>query len=358
MPSYRRLPSGKWQVAVRTPEGKRIYHTHPLKGACKAWAAEQEVKVARGTYQDPALAKSTVAAWHAQWNAARVVQPITQAKNDSHWRNHVAPKWASWQLRSVTTLDVQAWVREMQLAGTGAHTIEGAVNLLSSMLKAAVVNGVLPANPCAGVKTPPTNAGRLRWFTRAEASLILDQLTGSDRLLVDLSLHTGLRWGEAAGLHGEDVDWGNERLTVVNVLTRKGIREYPKSQKSRRVVPVPERIVGELIQYGIAGPLFRAPAGGLLDDNHWRRRVWAPALERAGVEYAPPHTLRHTAASWLVQAGVDLYRVQALLGHESFATTMKYAHLAPDSDSAIRDAWAQSPSGRKPAERMRPAAAS
>ena len=84
------------------------------------------------------------------------------------------------------------------------------------------------------------------------------------------------------------------------------------------------------------GVLFRGRDGGLFDDNHWRARVWAPALEDAGVPYAPPHTMRHTAASWLVQAGVPLYEVQKFLGHEKADTTARYAHLAPHADASIR----------------------
>jgi len=49
--------------------------------------------------------------------------------------------------------------------------------------------------------------------------------------------------------------------------------------------------------------------------------------------------MRHTAASWLVMDGVDLYRVQALLGHESFATTQRYAHLAPEAHDKVRESW-------------------
>ena len=51
--------------------------------------------------------------------------------------------------------------------------------------------------------------------------------------------------------------------------------------------------------------------------------------------------LRHTAASWLVMDGVPLYDVQALLGHESFATTQRYAHLAPDAHSRVIAAWSR-----------------
>lgn len=59
------------------------------------------------------------------------------------------------------------------------------------------------------------------------------------------------------------------------------------------------------------------------------------------IRWFPPKVMRHTAASWLVQDGVLLYDVQALLGHESFATTQRYAHLAPDAHSRVLESWAR-----------------
>ena len=74
---------------------------------------------------------------------------------------------------------------------------------------------------------------------------------------------------------------------------------------------------------------------------NFRNRIWYPAVKTAGIRRFPPRIMRHTAASWLVIDGVPLYDVQALLGHESFATTQRYAHLAPDAHSRVIESWAR-----------------
>jgi site-specific recombinase XerD len=85
--------------------------------------------------------------------------------------------------------------------------------------------------------------------------------------------------------------------------------------------------------------VFTAPEGGPVTDGHFRNRVWYPAVAGAGIRRFPPRIMRHTAASWLVQDGAPLYDVQALLGHEDYATTQRYAHLAPDAHSKVIESW-------------------
>jgi integrase len=97
--------------------------------------------------------------------------------------------------------------------------------------------------------------------------------------------------------------------------------------------------------------LTKGRSGRLLADSSWRRQTWWPAVEAAYcfgddgelqlVPHYPPHSMRHTCASWLVARpeGVSLYEVQHLLGHESFQTTQRYAHLQPDAHKAVLGAW-------------------
>src|SRR5215471_1313291 len=82
------------------------------------------------------------------------------------------------------------------------------------------------------------------------------------------------------------------------------------------------------------------PRGGPINDANLRTRIWYPGIAKAAVRPLPPKYMRHTAASWLVQDGVPLYDVQALLGHESFRTTERYAHLAPDAHDRVLKSWA------------------
>ncbi len=68
----------------------------------------------------------------------------------------------------------------------------------------------------------------------------------------------------------------------------------------------------------------------------------------ADVRRFPPRIMRHIAASWLVQDGVPLYDVQALLGHEDYATTQRYANLAPDAHDKVIESWSR----RRPDARL------
>lgn len=128
-------------------------------------------------------------------------------------------------------------------------------------------------------------------------------------------------------------------------MTRLGLRQHPKSAKSHRAVPVPAHILEgmSVLMTGRSRDslVFTAPEGGPVSDGQFRNRVWYPAVEAAGIRRFPPPIMRHTAASWLVQDGVSLYDVQALLGHEDYATRQRYAHPAPGAHGKVRESWAR-----------------
>jgi integrase len=138
------------------------------------------------------------------------------------------------------------------------------------------------------------------------------------RTLVELGMQAGLRFEELAGPHGHRVDWLRGRLEVVDVMTRRGLRQWPKSRNSHRTVPVPAAVLEGMSllmrNRDRTGLVFTAPDGGPVHYANFRNRVWYPAITAAGIRRFPPRVMRHTTASWLVQDGVPLYDVQAVLG--------------------------------------------
>lgn len=362
MPYFRKLPSGKWQATVRDRDGTRYSQTDALKSVVKRWAAEQEAAIARGSFRDPRLGEIRISDWHARVAAARGIEAVTKAKNASLWRTHCEPQWAKWPMAAVTRLEAQEWVNRLAATRRARHkgrdvtgddegvpllsaaTIADTVHIMTQLYTAAMREHppLVVVNPFDHLELPEIGPRPVEFYEHAEAAAVYEA-AGAWRTIIELGMDVGLRPGELYGLHGHRVDWLRGQLAVVDVMTRQGLRQHPKSRKSHRVVPVPPAVMEGMAALMSGRPreslVFTAPEGGPVTDGHFRNRVWYPAVAAAGVRRFPPRIMRHTAASWLVQDGVPLYDVQALLGHEDYATTQRYAHLAPGAHGKVTESW-------------------
>ncbi len=364
MPYYRKLPSGMWQATVRGPDGRRHSETDKLKSVVRTWALAQEARFSQGEVRDPRAGEVRVGDWHARYAAASGVEQITAAKNASLWATHCEPKWAGWRMSAVTRMEAQGWVAELRATRRARHqgrpaegdevpflsaaTIADIVHIMSALYRAAMREHppVVIANPFADLELPRIEPRPVEFYEPDEAVALYaaaGELGARWRTMTELGMQVGLRPGEIYGLHGHRVDWLRGRAEVVDVMTRRGLRQWPKSKKSHRVVPVPP-VTLEGMSVLMTGRsrdelVFTAPHGGPVTDEHFRNRVWYPAVAEAGVRRFPPRIMRNTAASWLVQDGVPLYDVQALLGHEDYATTQRYAHLAQDAHGKVIESW-------------------
>ena len=333
MPYLTKLKSGKWRAQYRGRDGRRRSITRPTKAEARAEALERESEVRRGVWRDPDLAKISFDVWHQRWLKGRVVEGNTTRKNASHMRNHIKPRWQKVPLDGIERIDVQEWVAGMQRRKVGAETISAAVTHFGTILQGAVDHGLLRINPARGVELPEAPKQPFRIVGDDEVDKILSGLDGRDVLMTRLGHTLGLRWGEVAGLHSHRVDVRRLELHVVEVLTRHdGIKEHPKSKKSRRTLPLTQALADDLS--GLLGGRQRVFEG--LDYTNWRRRVWLPAVEGLDEPLPTFHDLRHTCCSNLIAAGVDIASVQAFMGHESLRTTERYIHTAPSARDRIR----------------------
>ncbi|MFJ4682749.1 hypothetical protein [Streptomyces sp. NPDC088789] len=177
------MKSGKWQATVRNRAGDRFSESFPLKAQARAWGIELETQFARGGMRDPRAGETTFREWHDRWWNARIVEPHTLRGDASSIKNHVMPYWADWEMRAVTRMDVQSWIRTLVEKGTGASAIKRAYNLTSSIMRAAVDDDVLAVTPCRSIDLPQIAVKPPQWFTLDQAQSILDELPAAWRTM-------------------------------------------------------------------------------------------------------------------------------------------------------------------------------
>ena len=343
MAYLRHLPSGRWQATVRLPDGRRQTYTAALKGEAREWGAEQERRIRTGTWRDPKTTRVTLREWWGRWYAARIVEEQT-TKGEQASVRRVLERFGSHPIGSIGRVEVQGWIRALHDAGVGPAAIWQTHKVLATCMAAAVDEGVIPSSPCRRINLPRTDPPPVHWFTHEQVDAIRAQMQQPGRTMTDLMCWVGLRWGEAAGLRVCDVDWMRHRVTVVGTLVGNTGRwkQHPKNAPSRAEVPAPGWLIEDMSRLVVGRPhdglIFLTQRGKPLLYPNWNL-MWHQALGAAGVPYLPPHACRHTAASWLVQAGVPLYEVARQLRHGSITHTQRYAHLAPDAHAPVTNAW-------------------
>ena len=216
--------------------------------------------------------------------------------------------------------------------GLAVRTAQYAAAVLRHALNKAIERGYLQVNPVSKIKVPRKDNRRIRFLTKDEAAKLLDELKKRSQRTYEmafLSLNTGMRFGEVANLTWQDIDFDNGIIYIKDPKNRtgrvaymtEGVKEFLLNKKQNRdtnSLIFPTKNNGKMT--GVTNSFEKAVKRlGLNKD------VTDP---RDKVVF---HTLRHTFASWLVQAGTPLYTVKELLGHKSIAMTERYSHLAENT---------------------------
>ena len=179
-------------------------------------------------------------------------------------------------------------------------------------------------NPVSRVSMEQEHNTRDRWLSREEEARVLQSCAPWLHDLVTVALHTGMRMGELLELTWRAVDVTRRTVTVVR--SKNG---------ERRTIPVNQTVLAVLKEKSTLRSLrtelvFCSQVFTPMESGHLRRS-FRVALGKARIDDFHFHDLRHTFATRLVQAGVDLYKVQRLLGHKSPIMTQRYAHHYPES---------------------------
>src|SRR4051794_19857439 len=341
-----RLSDGsfRYRARYRDPGGRQHERRFPRKVDAQRWLDEAASAMVTQTWTAPARGRVTVADWAARWlDSQSGIKPSTLYRYRTLLRAHVLPAWGNHRLAEVTHADVATWVARLREGGSAPGTVRQAHRVFSLLLDLAVRDGRIPRNPAERVPLPRIVRGEPRFLTREQVEDLADA-AGEDGDLIRLLANTGLRFGELAALRVRRVDFLRRRLMIAESATEVAgelVFGTPKSHQ-QRTVPLPAELVEPLARRCEGKEpddlLLTTPAGTPLRLRNWRRMVWNPAVEAAGLSDITPHDLRHTAASLAVASGAHAKAVQRILGHASAAMTLDvYSGLFDDDLTALAE---------------------
>ena len=262
-------------------------------------------------------------------------------------KNHLIPTLGELKLRDIKSIHILNYQKEKlkngRIRGSGGlskRTVQSHHRLLSLALKHAISPyGLISNNPCKHVKAP-SPSHKARPFTHEETDKILDAIDGILlHTLVHLALYTGMRRSELTGLKWKDIKFQHKLIDVKRsgrVINGRFKYSDLKNESSSRQIIISEKTLNFLKNFkkeraalvNENQPVFLTPRGTPLRPDYITRKFKKICLSLEIQDHSF-HDLRHTHATWLLEAGVNPKIVQERLGHSRIETTLNvYSHVS------------------------------
>ena len=302
--------------------------------------------------------KLTLGQWLDTWLTeykSKKVRSTTYSNYETLIRVHIKKKLGASVLMDLKPEQIQRFYNEKQEEGLSNRTVRYLHTLLSGALTQAVKIGKISRNVAKLTETPKLKTKEMRVLTVDEQEkfyqAIRDERLG---ILFLLDLSTGLRRGELLALTWDNVNLKEGFIKISKSLVRvktdysensKKKTELmimePKTDKGKRTIPLLDSIVTELKEHRKRQLKEIENAGDLFDDKHNLvfctalgkpieprnlNRIFYRLIDKAGIDKANLHSLRHTFATRAVEAGIQIVVMRDLLGHENVSTTSRYSH--------------------------------
>lgn len=389
--TFSRRPNGLWHGKLAFTDASGDLQRLSVYGATRAATKEKLLDAAARIRdgQPPMDARITVEAWCDTWAestlAASPRRASTKALMRSILENHVKPTTLGrTPLARLRPSSIDAWTTELRsrtkpVTDRDGHrretralsdaTINRSFRVLRLLLDGAVRDGLIAKNPAAVAERPRVDRQEARVLSVDEVARIITAAGELDalrlerggyrtyhRALFAVIASTGVRKGEALALRWNDVDFEAGTVAIRGTLSRVDGRlvvSAPKTRASRRVLAPSPRVIDLLRGHKAAqdrerelagdawietGHVFTSATGRPIDPRT-ALRAFTLAAERAGIDGASIHTLRHSAATAMLEDGVHLRAVSELLGHAGTQITADvYAHLTTTTARKAMDA--------------------
>lgn len=236
---------------------------------------------------------------------------------DRHYLKRLVPFFGEKYLYEINPMMIERFKAERK-AEVSVASVNRELALLKCMFNKAIDWNMTKENPVRKVKLFKENNWRTRYLEKEELVRLLRNSSFILRAIITVAVNTGMRKGEIMWLKWSNVDIGRSYITLHQ--TKNGEKRFVPMNKAVRetLIAVRKHPESAYIFAGKDGEPFNF------------RKSFETAIGKSGILSFRFHDLRHTFASHLVMAGVDLNTVRELLGHKSIAMTQRYSHLSPD----------------------------
>lgn len=352
-----RLADGKRRQAYKVVQAEN-------KKAAKAALRAELAKVDSGEYVAPSKLPfgDCIDAWLKRESVDRGAK--TLERYEDLIKNHIRPRLGHIPVQSITKATLNGLYADLRAepVALAPRTVCHVHRVIFAILDGALDDGRVAKNVAEHAEPPSVPDEEMEILDEKQTAAVLDALKGKAlHPLVLVAVSTGIRRGELCALRWNDIDFDRAKLRIDESLEqtkRYGLRvKPPKTRKGRRIISLPAIVVSELRAHWKHVAATRLALGmvtdaknpvpadafvfGHIDTGRPRSpnaltREWSRAVAKVkGVPAVTWHALRHTHASQLLAAGVDIVTVSNRLGHAKPDITLRvYSHLMPGADAA------------------------
>jgi integrase len=203
------------------------------------------------------------------------------------------------------------------LEGAAPATVRLELSKVAAAINHAVKSGLILEGERCVIDLPPATPAPDRWLTKPEAAALLREADARTRIFLWIALATGARRNAIETLEWDQVDFE----TMVIHLLKAG---EPQTSKKRVSVPMSEALAGELQHAYTRGERY------VLGTPREAYTGFMRAAKAAGLNDVSPHTVRHTAATWMARQGTPLWKIAGILGNSTAMVERTYAKHCPN----------------------------